>query len=157
MDLHEERQTGFLRRRRSLVGATGCGLCGMESLSEVAHPAPQVSGDLQMSPAMIASAMAAMAPAQTLNRETRAVHAAGFWTPKAGLVALREDVGRHNALDKLTGALARAGIKGSEGAVLLTSRVSVEMYRRRRGWAPPSSSPCRRPRRWGSAPRNSAA
>jgi FdhD protein len=130
MDLREERQTGFLRRRRSLVGATGCGLCGMESLSAVAQAAPQVRGDLTMTPAMIASAMAAMAPAQTLNRETRAVHAAGFWMPKSGLVALREDVGRHNALDKLTGALARQGIKGCDGAVLLTSRVSVEMVQK---------------------------
>ena len=99
MDLREDRQTGFLRRRRALVGATGCGLCGMESLSAVAQAAPQVTGDLTMTPAMVAAAMAALGPAQALNRETRAVHAAAFWTPMAGLVALREDVGRHIALD----------------------------------------------------------
>jgi FdhD protein len=124
------RMADYADRRRHIAGATGCGMCGMESLSEAARPAAVVTGDLRLSPAQIAAAAAALPALQTLNHETRAVHAAGFWTPGQGMVAVREDVGRHNALDKLAGALARQGVSGRDGVVLLTSRISVEMVQK---------------------------
>lgn len=117
-------------RRRILVGPTGCGLCGVDSLQAAARPPPKVREGLCITPAQIHAAMAALAEAQDLGAATRAVHAAGLWTADAGLVALREDVGRHNALDKLAGALARAGVSGAEGVLALTSRVSVEMVQK---------------------------
>jgi FdhD protein len=102
----------------------------MESLAETARPVPAVAAGLRLSPEMIVAAMASLPARQTLNDETRAVHAAAFWTPGDGILALREDVGRHNALDKLAGALARHAVAGADGVVLLTSRVSVEMVQK---------------------------
>jgi len=120
----------FLGRRRKMAGPTGCGLCGIESLVEAMRPPPDVVKGRTFTPNQIMTAVDSLFPKQVLNRETRAVHAAGFWTPERGLVAVREDVGRHNALDKLAGALARDGATAREGLVVLTSRVSVEMVQK---------------------------
>jgi FdhD protein len=116
-----------LARRRTRTGPTGCGLCGVESLDDAVRAVPPVAGDLQLTPAEILKAVNLLEAAQPLSVRTRAVHGAGLWTPDRGLVAAREDVGRHNALDKLAGALLRQGVAASSGAVVLTSRVSVEM------------------------------
>ncbi|KRQ94053.1 formate dehydrogenase family accessory protein FdhD [Bradyrhizobium jicamae] len=117
-------------RRRHIAGPTGCGICGVESIAEAVRPAAIVPKGRTFSPSEIMAAMASMTLLQQINIQTRAVHAAAFWTPAHGLVALREDVGRHNALDKLAGALAQAGTPVTEGMVLLTSRVSVEMVQK---------------------------
>jgi FdhD protein len=118
------------KRRRRLAGATGCGMCGLESLEEALRPVPDAPPGLTVTPGMIETAMASLAPAQTLNQLTRAVHAAGFWRPDTGLIALREDVGRHNALDKLHGALTLGDEAASDGMLVLTSRVSIELVQK---------------------------
>jgi FdhD protein len=117
-------------RRRHIAGPTGCGLCGIDSIVEAVRPAATVGEGRQFAPRQIMEAMQSVTSLQKLNIETRAVHAASFWTPEQGPVAVREDVGRHNALDKLAGALARAAVTAEQGLVLLTSRVSVEMVQK---------------------------
>ncbi len=128
MDLAERSAERFAERRRLMAGPVGCGLCGLESLSEALRPLPVIESGLRVSAAEIAAALAALGPAQVLNHATRAVHAAAFWHGRLGPV--REDVGRHNALDKLAGALARRGLAAGDGFVLISSRVSVEMVQK---------------------------
>lgn len=117
-------------RRRLLVGPTGCGLCGIDSLREAGRIVRPVEHLACLAPQQIGAAIAALTELQTLNHATHATHAAGFFQPGSRSMVVREDVGRHNALDKLAGALAVEGIAGCAGAIILTSRISVEMVQK---------------------------
>jgi FdhD protein len=140
VELAPARREAFWKRRRFLMGATGCGLCGTESLEAaltVLPPPPAEARDtagnetgLVLSDEDVERGMAALGAAQTLNRASRALHAAAFWEPRKGEILVREDVGRHNALDKVAGAVLRRRANGREGAVLLTSRVSLELIQK---------------------------
>ncbi|QXQ05580.1 formate dehydrogenase accessory sulfurtransferase FdhD [Sphingosinicellaceae bacterium] len=124
------RGTASAERRRAIVGPTGCGLCGIESLAQAVVVPPLVTAaGPQPTPAEILGAMTALSAAQPLSATTRASHAAALWRRGQPLL-VREDVGRHNALDKLVGAAARAGIAADDAMLLLTSRVSVEMVQK---------------------------
>jgi FdhD protein len=131
MWLASGRADALAARRRAMTGPIGCGLCGLDSLGEALRPvAPVGDTPLILPHDDVDAAMSALRAAQVLHDRTRAAHAAGFWMPGRGLVALREDVGRHNALDKLAGALRHAGLDPRTGAVVLTSRVSVDMVQK---------------------------
>jgi len=131
MWLAPHRRHELIARRRRLAGPTGCGLCGVESLDAALASPPSVArSTYAVTAGDVSLAMASLAPAQGLNQRTRAVHGVGFWTKEQGLVAAAEDVGRHNALDKLIGGLRRNGVDSSAGVVLLSSRVSVEMVQK---------------------------
>ncbi len=115
-------------RRRTMTGPVGCGLCGIDSIDQALRAVPMVPpSPFRMTPAQVLAAVAALPGQQRLHDATRAVHCAGFWN--GALVLTREDVGRHNALDKLAGAMVRGGI-APMGAVILTSRVSTDMVQK---------------------------
>nr|HEV8009960.1 formate dehydrogenase accessory sulfurtransferase FdhD [Bradyrhizobium sp.] len=130
MWLAQSKADRLSERRRHIAGPTGCGICGIDSIAEAVRPAAIVAAGGSFSPQQVTAAIQSIPALQAINVATRAVHAAAFWTRAAGIVALREDVGRHNALDKLAGVLARQKIAAGDGMVLLTSRVSVEMVQK---------------------------
>ncbi len=130
MWLPADRAEALARRRRAMAGPVGCGLCGIDSLGEALRPVAPVTSALTLTAAEVNAAVLALATAQPLHDRTHAAHAAAFWQPGAGLVLAREDVGRHNALDKLAGAMARADMAGASGALVITSRVSVDMVQK---------------------------
>lgn len=125
--LPPERNAIALDRARNRVSESSCGLCGIENIEEVLRPLPPVIARIATHRSAIAAALAALGEHQPLARATGAVHAAAFCSPTGDIRLVREDVGRHNALDKLIGALARAGIDPAAGFVLLSARCSYEL------------------------------
>jgi FdhD protein len=122
-----ERMSAHLARGRALSGRTGCGLCGIEDLAHLPAARARIAEAKPIAPAAISAALRALDQGQPLNAQTRAVHAAAWFDGAGVLVALREDVGRHNALDKLIGALVRTGATAGDGFFVITSRCSFEM------------------------------
>jgi len=117
-------------RSRALAGRTGCGLCGVEAIDDAVRPARNVTSTASFDPESLWRAGAALEDHQPMNRDTRAVHAAGWCTSDGTVAVAREDVGRHNALDKVLGALARSGRDPSDGFLVVTSRASFELVQK---------------------------
>lgn len=130
LEIAAQRMAGLQERRRSLAGRTGCGLCGVDSLDAALRAVPAVSDPHPVARLSIERAMAGLPDHQKINRRNGATHAAGWASADGMLVCVREDVGRHNALDKLAGALARSGGAGPGGFVVVTSRCSYEMVQK---------------------------
>jgi FdhD protein len=125
-----ERFTQLLQRRRNLAGRTGCGLCGAETAEDAIRECAPVPAGVSITAAELHEAMAQLAGRQPINARTGSVHAAAWVVPGKGIQVVREDVGRHNALDKTIGALARAQADFAAGYMLITSRASYEMVQK---------------------------
>lgn len=131
MQLVEGVQAQLAARRRKMAGPVGCGLCGIESIDEALRALPdREEVRLELNADEVRDAVRSLSIHQKLRAETGAVHAAGFYQPGQGMLCVREDVGRHNALDKLIGAIARSGLNAADGAIVITSRVSVDMVQK---------------------------
>ena len=125
--LPPERAEIALERARRRVTESSCGLCGMDNIEQVLRPLPAVTARISIDRSAIAHAIASLPDHQPLSRATGAAHVAAFCSPDGEIVRAREDVGRHNALDKLVGALARAEIDPASGFILLSARCSYEL------------------------------
>ena len=130
IELHPDAQARVADRTRALAGRTGCGLCGIDAIDNAIREPRVVRARAQFSAASVARAGESLAANQPLNAETRAVHAAAWANDAGELMVVREDVGRHNALDKVIGALARAGRDPSTGFFVVTSRASYELVQK---------------------------
>jgi FdhD protein len=130
MTIATERFLMLQDHRRSMAGRTGCGLCGADSLDQVVRDLPPVAAEVRFAPDALQRAAADLGGWQSLQRETGATHAAAWIDPFGKILCVREDVGRHNALDKLIGALATARTDFSQGGFLVTSRASYEMVQK---------------------------
>ncbi|HEY2807567.1 MAG TPA: formate dehydrogenase accessory sulfurtransferase FdhD [Steroidobacteraceae bacterium] len=125
-----ERFTALLQRRRNLAGRTGCGLCGAETAADAIREVASVPAGVNVSTSQLHQAIEALKSRQPINARTGSVHAAAWVLPEQGIQVVREDVGRHNALDKTIGALARSGADFAAGYMLITSRASYEMVQK---------------------------
>lgn len=121
-------------RRRSMAGRTGCGLCGTDNLSHAVRPAPAVAAGQRFAASAVVRGVEAIRASQHLNAQTGATHAAAWCDATGQVQMLREDVGRHNALDKLIGTLAAARCDARSGFVVVTSRASYEMVHKTAVW-----------------------
>ena len=117
----------LLDRVRLRVTEGSCGLCGIQSITEALRPLPPLTARTTATPTAVARALRDLGDHQPLGRRTGAMHAAAFCDDNGTIVTVREDVGRHNALDKLVGALARAGHDPARGFILLSARCSYEL------------------------------
>jgi FdhD protein len=124
--LSGERLQAHLARGRAMSGRTGCGLCGIEDFSQMPSASP-LHPQAPIAPGAVRAALGELETRQPLNQATRAVHAAAWCGRDGTIVLVREDVGRHNALDKAIGALTRAGVAPDSGFFVITSRCSFEM------------------------------
>jgi len=125
-----ERFSALLQRRRNLTGRTGCGLCGAETAEDAIREIQPVGPGVQISVQQLHAAIEQLGPLQIINARTGSVHAAAWVVPDEGIQLVREDVGRHNALDKAIGALLRSRADVSRGFMLVTSRASYEMVQK---------------------------
>jgi FdhD protein len=130
MRIPEARAEALEARRRNLSGRTSCGLCGAQALEDALRQPPLVAAAVQVDAPALQRALGQLHERQTLNAATGATHAAAWARPGGDLMLLREDVGRHNALDKLIGALLRGGVDRREGFLVVTSRASYEMVQK---------------------------
>ncbi|MEM0900628.1 MAG: formate dehydrogenase accessory sulfurtransferase FdhD, partial [Pseudomonadota bacterium] len=131
MWLSENRSEAFKARRRSMAGPVGCGMCGLETIeAAMREPGRVEAAPSQFSIDELIAATEKLRGHQPLHDQTRSVHGAGFILHGKGIVAAREDVGRHNALDKLIGAIVRKDFEAPDGAIVMTSRVSVELVQK---------------------------
>lgn len=130
LEIAAERFMLLKERRRNLAGRTGCGLCGTESLEQVTRCTTAVSHRHQFTEAAIVNGMHAMQNLQPLQKQSGATHAAAWMTAQGQVILVREDVGRHNALDKLIGVMAEDKCDFCTGVLLITSRASYEMVQK---------------------------
>jgi FdhD protein len=130
IEIPEERAKALGSRKRNLEGRTGCGLCGIAEIGQALRPLERIVDTAAIEEAAIVRALAALPGQQTLNRDCGATHAAALASRDGRLLCVREDVGRHNALDKLIGAAARGRFDPTEGFIVLTSRCSMEMVQK---------------------------
>lgn len=130
MELPPEAQARVAQRTRALAGRTGCGLCGIDAIEHAIRTPRRVTSTAVFASTAVTRAGQSLASQQPVNTETRAVHAAAWADAVGALQVVREDVGRHNALDKVIGSLARAGTDASTGFFVVTSRASYELVQK---------------------------
>lgn len=130
VQLPPEKAEKVYARARQRVSESSCGLCGMDNLDEVMRDLPRVTANLDIADHAIFTALSALRAHQHLNAATGASHAAAFCTADGTITVVREDVGRHNSLDKVIGAIAQSGGSAAEGFLLLTARCSFELVQK---------------------------